>query len=51
VFAKMFADVQDSRFKVLDVAASGEGGYLKWSYAGTFRASASSSPLERGRGA
>lgn len=37
VFAKMYADVPDSRFKVLDVAVSGDGGYLKWIYSGTFR--------------
>jgi len=37
VFAKMFADVPDSKFKVVDLAVSGEGGYLKWIYSGTFR--------------
>jgi len=37
VFAKMFADVPDSEFKVVDLAVSGEGGYLKWIYSGTFR--------------
>ncbi len=37
VFDKMYADVPDSKFKVVDTAVSGEGGYLKWLYTGTFR--------------
>ena len=37
VFAKMYADVPDSKFRVSDVAVSGEGGYMKWIYSGTFR--------------
>ncbi len=37
VFAKMYADVPDSKFKVVDAVVSGEGGYLKWLYTGTFR--------------
>lgn len=40
VFAKMYADVPDSKFKVLDAVVSGEGGYLKWLYTGTFRGQA-----------
>lgn len=37
VFTKMYADVPDSKFKVVDTVVSGEGGYLKWIYTGTFR--------------
>lgn len=40
VFDKMYADVPDSKFKVVDTAESGEGGYLKWIYSGTFRGQA-----------
>lgn len=46
VFEKMFADVEDHRFKVLDHAVAGDRAYLNWEFRLTPRGKTTSWPIE-----